>query len=220
MMWWENEFATVKRNRLYLAGRRAEELAAKYGTPLYVYGKNAALARFRFLQGILAECSPVDAWICYAMKANSHPGLLALLRRSGARIDAVSPNEVAAAMAAGFPPERILFTGTSVSRDDLERVFAVDGLTVNIDAPEELELMGRVQRRRFPGKRVRVSVRWNPGIGRGFNPRVVTAGARTSEGTPIKFGVEERKVVAVFERARALGFVPVGLHHQIGRAHV
>jgi diaminopimelate decarboxylase len=220
MMWWENEFATVKRNRLYLAGRRAEELAAKYGTPLYVYGKNAALARFRFLQGILAECSPVDAWICYAMKANSHPGLLALLRRSGARIDAVSPNEVAAAMAAGFPPERILFTGTSVSRDDLERVFAVDGLTVNIDAPEELELMGRVQRRRFPGKRVRVSVRWNPGIGRGFNPRVVTAGARTSEGTPIKFGVEERKVVAVFERARALGFVPVGLHHHLGSGWV
>lgn len=220
MMWWENEFATVKRNRLYLAGRRAEDLAAKYGTPLYVYGKDAAVARFRFLEGILAECSPVDAWICYAMKANPHPGLLVLLRRSGARIDAVSPNEVAAAMAAGFPPERILFTGTSVSRDDLERVFAVDGLTVNIDAPEELELMGRVKRRRFPGKRVRVSVRWNPGIGRGFNPRVVTAGARTSEGTPIKFGVEERKVVAVFERARDLGFVPVGLHHHLGSGWV
>ena len=220
MMWWENEFATVGGNRLYLAGRKAEDLAAKYGTPLYVYGKDTVLARFRFLRAVLAESSPVEAWICYAMKANPHPGLLTLLRRSGARIDAVSPNEVAAAMDAGFPAERILFTGTSVSRDDLERVFAVDGLTVNIDAPEELELMGRVRRRLFPGKRIRVSVRWNPGIGRGFNPRVVTAGARTSEGTPIKFGVEERKIVAVFERARALGFVPVGLHHHLGSGWV
>jgi diaminopimelate decarboxylase len=123
-------------------------------------------------------------------------------------------------MAAGFPPERILYTGTSISRDDLERVFGINGLTVNIDAPEQLEIMARVRRRAFPGKRIRVSVRWNPGIGRGFNPRVVTAGARSSDGTPIKFGVEERKVAAVFERARALGFVPVGLHQHLGSGWV
>ena len=65
--------------------------------------------------------------------------------------------------------------------------------------------MGRVRERRFRGKAIRVSVRWNPGIGRGFNPKVVTAGARTSDGTPIKFGVEESKVVGVFERAAASG---------------
>jgi diaminopimelate decarboxylase len=220
MNWWENDFATVKGNKLYLAGRKAEDLAEKRGTPLYVYGKDAVRARFGFLKRILDECSPVEPWICYAMKANPHAGLLSLLRRSGARIDAVSPNEVAAAMAAGFPPERILYTGTSISRDDLERVFGIDGLTVNIDAPEQLEVMARVRRRVFPGKRIRVSVRWNPGIGRGFNPRVVTAGARSSDGTPIKFGVEERKVAPVFERARDLGFVPVGLHQHLGSGWV
>jgi len=220
MNWWENDFATVKGNKLYLAGRRAEDLAAKFGTPLYIYGKDAVRARYRFLEGLLAECAPVEAWICYAMKANPHPDLLALLRRSGARVDAVSPNEVAAAVAAGFAPERILYTGTSVSRDDLERAFAVDGLTVNIDAPEQLEVMSRVKRCSFPKKKIRVSVRWNPGLGRGFNPRVITAGARSSDGTPIKFGVEERKVVGVFERARTLGFVPVGLHQHLGSGWV
>ena len=218
--WWENDFATVRRNELYLAGRRAVDLAARYGTPLYVYGQEAVRARYRYLDGILAARAPVAHWICYAMKANPHPALLALLRRCGARIDAVSPNEVDAAMAAGFPPERILYTGTSVSRDDLERVFAVDGLTVNIDAAEQLDVMAAVKRRVCPKKRVRVSVRWNPGIGSGFNPRVVTAGARASDGTPVKFGVEERKVVAVFERARALGFAPVGLHHHLGSGWV
>jgi diaminopimelate decarboxylase len=220
MIWWETDFAAVKRNKLILAGRKAEDLAGEFGTPLYVYGKNAVGTRYAILERILAANSPVDAWICYAMKANPHPAILSLLRIKGSRVDAVSPNEVGAAMAAGFPPERILFTGTSVSLDDLERVFVIDGLTLNIDAAEQLEFMGRFKRKKCPKKNIRVSVRWNPGIGRGFNPRVITAGRRSSDGTPIKFGVEEGKVLGVFERARALGFVPVGLHHHLGSGWV
>jgi diaminopimelate decarboxylase len=220
MNWWENDFAAVKRNKLHLAGRKAEDLAARHGTPLYVYGREAILARFAALERAFAAGASLPAWICYAMKANPHPGILSLLRQRGARIDAVSPNEVERALAAGFPPERILFTGTSVSLDDLGRVFAVDGLTVNIDAAEQLEAMAGLKRKRFPRREIRVSVRWNPGIGRGFNPRVVTAGERSADGTPIKFGVEEGKVLGVFERARKLGFVPVGLHQHLGSGWV
>jgi diaminopimelate decarboxylase len=220
MNWWESDFASVKRNKLYLAGRQAETLAREFGTPLYVYGKDAVLARYGILEKTMAADASRESWICYAMKANPHPALLTLLRKRGARIDAVSPNEVDAALAAGFPPERILFTGTSVSIADLERLMTVDGLTLNIDAPEQLEMMGAFKRRKCSGKRIRVSVRWNPGIGSGFNPRVITAGRRSSDGTPIKFGVEEGKVVGVFERAKALGFVPVGLHHHLGSGWV
>jgi diaminopimelate decarboxylase len=220
MNWWQNEFATVRRNKLFLAGRKAEDLARTYGTPLYVYGKRAILARYDFVAGALARATPLETWVCYAAKANSHPGILALLRKAGARIDAVSPNEVEAAGKAGFAPGRILFTGTSVSLDDLGRLFAVEGLTLNVDAVEQLEVMGRFKRRAFPNKRIRVSVRWNPGIGSGFAPGVVTAGARSSNGTPIKFGVEESKVLGAFERARELGFVPVGLHQHLGSGWV
>jgi diaminopimelate decarboxylase len=220
MNWWENDFAAVKRNKLHLAGRKAEDLAARHGTPLYVYGREAIFARFAALERAFAAGTSLPAWICYAVKANPHPGILSLLRQRGARIDAVSPNEVERALAAGFPPERILFTGTSVSLDDLGRVFAVDGLTVNIDAAEQLEAMAGLKRKRYPRREIRVSVRWNPGIGRGFNPRVVTAGERSADGTPIKFGVEEGKVLGVFERARKLGFVPVGLHQHLGSGWV
>jgi len=220
MNWWQNEFATVRRNKLFLAGRKAEDLARTYGTPLYVYGKKAILARYRFVAEALARTTPLETWVCYAAKANSHPGILALLRKAGARLDAVSPNEVEAALEAGFPPGRILFTGTSVSLDDLGRVFTVEGLTLNVDAAEQLEIMGRFRRKAFPKKKIRLSVRWNPGIGSGFAPGVVTAGARSSDGTPIKFGVEEKKVAGVFGRARELGFVPVGLHQHLGSGWV
>jgi diaminopimelate decarboxylase len=219
MNWWETDFLAVRGNRLIVAGRDATALAERYGTPLYIYGKDRILERYARLEAALARHSPLQARICYAMKANPHRGILRLLRRRGAWIDAVSPCEVETALKAGFPAERILFTGTSVSRADLRSVFAVDGLTVNIDAAEQLDLMSEVKRE-FPSREIRVSVRWNPGIGRGINARVITAGKRSSDGTPIKFGVEAKKVLGVFARARRLGFRPVGLHQHLGSGWV
>ena len=219
MNWWETDFLAVRKNRLLIAGRDAAALAERYGTPLYIYGKDRILERYAGLEAALARHSPLQARICYAMKANPHRGILRLLQRRGAWIDAVSPCEVETALKAGFPAERIIFTGTSVSRADLRSVFAVDGLTVNIDAVEQLDLMSEVKRD-FPSKAIRVSVRWNPGIGRGINARVITAGKRSSDGTPIKFGVEAKKVLGVFARARKLGFHPVGLHQHLGSGWV
>jgi len=219
MNWWETDFVSVLKNRLLVAGRDAVGLAERYGTPLYVYGKDRILERHARLEDALARHSPLPSRICYAMKANPHRGILRLLQRRGAWIDAVSPCEVETALKAGFPAERIIFTGTSVSRADLRSVFAVEGLTVNIDAAEQLDLMSEVKRD-LPARPIRVSVRWNPGIGRGFNARVITAGKRSSDGTPIKFGVEARKVLGVFARARKLGFRPVGLHQHLGSGWV
>jgi diaminopimelate decarboxylase len=219
MNWWETGFVAVHDNRLRVAGQDAMALAERYGTPLYIYGKNRILELYARLDDAFARHSPLPARICYAMKANPHRGILRLLRGRGAWIDAVSPNELRTALEAGFPPEHILYTGTSVSRADLSAVFAVDGVTVNIDAAEQLDLMSQVKRE-FPSKSIRVSVRWNPGIGRGFNPKAVTAGKRSSDGTPIKFGVEAKKVLDVFTRARRLGFRPVGLHQHLGSGWV
>jgi diaminopimelate decarboxylase len=219
MNWWETDFITVRGNRLQIAGREAAELAEIYGTPLYVYGKERILELYARLEDAFARHSALASRICYAMKANPHRGILRLLRKRGAWIDAVSPCEVETALKAGFPAERILFTGTSVSRADLRSVFAVDGLTVNIDAAEQLDLMSEVKRE-FPRRTIRVSVRWNPGIGRGFNSRVITAGKRSSDGTPIKFGVEAKKVIDVFTRARKLGFHPIGIHQHLGSGWV
>ncbi|OGD21917.1 MAG: diaminopimelate decarboxylase [Candidatus Aminicenantes bacterium RBG_16_63_16] len=215
-MWWENEFLTRVEGRLFLGRRPATEIAARFGTPLFVYSRSRILANYDRLVHAFSAPSPLITRILYAMKANPYPGILRLLKRRGSSIDAVSPGEVEAARRAGFPADGILFTGTSVSVEDLRRVFAVDGVIVNIDALEQLDLMGEVRQKEFPAKSIRVSVRWNPGIGRGFNPKVVTAGARTSDGTPIKFGIEEGRVPAAFERALESGFEPVGLHQHLG----
>lgn len=219
MNWWETDFVSVRDNRLQIAGRDAAALAGRYGTPLYVYGKDRILERYGRLDDAFAGHSPLPARICYAMKANPHRGILRLLLKRGAWIDAVSPCEVETALKVGFPADRILFTGTSVSRSDLRFVFGVEGLTVNIDAAEQLEVMSEIKRE-FPDRPIRVSVRWNPGLGSGFDAKAITAGKRSSNGTPIKFGVEARKVLDVFRRARQLGFQPVGLHQHLGSGWV
>jgi diaminopimelate decarboxylase len=220
-MWWVNDFLGIEDNELSIAGQRARAIAERRGTPLYVYGRARILQNFESIRGLFEEAAGgPETRISYAAKANSHPGILKLLAGRGAWLDAVSPGEVEAALEAGFPTQRILYTGTSVSEEDLRAVFAREGLTVNIDAAEQLDLMKEVRDRWFRRRRIRVSVRWNPGLGRGFAPRAVTAGQRSPDGTPVKFGVEDRKVRRVFERAARLGFVPVGLHQHLGSGWV
>jgi diaminopimelate decarboxylase len=219
-MWWENDFLRVIENELFLGGRKAKKIAETHGTPLYVYGKNQIVGNFSRLRGLLESLTHLETRICFAMKANNNRSVLKILKSQGAWIDAVSPGEVYEAMRAGFPPTRILFTGTSVSGEDLRKAFSLEGLTVNIDALEQLEIMKEVKERWFKNRRIRVSVRWNPGVGKGFCSRAITAGKFSSDGTPVKFGVEGRKVIEVFEKARRLGFLPVGLHQHLGSGWV
>lgn len=214
--WWENEYLSVQNNKLFLAGKSAEELARRNGTPLYVYGKSRLLANYRQLEKLLGDSQPFRGRICYAMKANASLDVLRFLLNLGASIDAVSPGEVATALEAGFPAEKIIFTGSGAGEHDLEKLFEIDNLTVNIDAAEQLELMTDIRKKKFRGKKIKVCVRWNPGLGSGFNSRVITAGRRSSDGTPIKFGIEGKKVLDVFRNAKKAGFIPVGLHQHLG----
>ncbi|MGB7295803.1 MAG: diaminopimelate decarboxylase [Candidatus Aminicenantales bacterium] len=219
-MWWENEFLRVRGRKLYLGRTSAEQVAERNASPVFVYSRAQITSNYQNLQRTFSKHLRQPLRICYAMKANPHREILRELRRRGAWIDAVSPQEVEEARRSGYPASRILFTGTSLSGEDLERVFRVDGLTVNIDALEQLEVMREVKTKGFREKKIRVSIRWNPGIGRGFNPKVVTAGIRSPDGTPVKFGVEKSKVLTTLERAASYGFLPVGLHQHLGSGWV
>jgi diaminopimelate decarboxylase len=215
-MWWGNDFLSVKGRKLYLGDKEATRVANTHGTPLFVYSKNQILSNFKTLLKAFDGKTSLEVKLYYAMKANSHQDILKVLKEAGAFIDAVSPGEVAEALRAGFSADRIFFTGTSISTEDLKLAFSQDDLIVNIDAEEQLELMKEVRERWFKHKKIKVAVRWNPGIGRGFNSKVVTAGEKTYDGMPIKFGVEEKKVIQTFAKATQHGFIPVGLHHHLG----
>jgi len=216
MHWWENNFLKAKKGKLYLGKEEASRMAKKYGTPLFIYSKNQILTNLHSLRKAFEKYTSLKVRVYYAMKANPHFGILKALNDEGVWIDAVSPGEINKALKAGFSEEKIFFTGTSVSSDDLQEVFQKKNLIINIDAAEQLELMIEIRDNLFKHKKFKVAVRWNPGIGRGFDSKAITAGEKSYDGIPIKFGIEEQKVIPTFSKALRYGFAPVGLHQHLG----
>lgn len=219
-MWWENNFLKCEDRKLYTGDREATELTEEFGTPIFLYSRDQILSNFQTLLDAFRSHSSLDIRIHYAMKANPNVEILKILKEAGAWIDAVSPEEVSRALKGGFKGRQILFTGTSLSTEDLQSVFEHEDVIVNIDAEEQLELMKETKDSGYRDKKIKVSIRWNPGIGSGFNPKVVTAGERAPDGTPIKFGVEEKRVNPVFKKAAEYGFIPLGLHQHLGSGWV
>ncbi len=219
-MWWENNFLRQRHGKLLIEKKEATQWAAELDTPLFIYSRAQVLSNYRTLHRSFQAHSSLDIRIHYAMKANPNIELLKILNQAGAWIDAVSPGEVMRALGVGFEGRQILFTGTSLSTKDLRSVFNNGDVIINIDAEEQLELMKEIRDSEYRDKKIKVSVRWNPGIGSGFNPKVVTAGDRAPDGTPVKFGVDESKVIPVFKKAADYGFIPVGLHQHLGSGWV
>ncbi len=205
-MWWEKEgHLDVKDNKLFIGGMSARNLAEKYGTPLYVYNKKRILENFNELNSAFLKHNQTVR-IHYAMKANSNLEVLRTLKDTGAYIDAVSPLEVETALKAEFPKERIMFTGTSVSNDDLTRLLEL-GVFLNIDSVSQIR---RLQK--LTDKKLDISIRWNPGegAGAGHHSHTITAGKY------VKFGIPEHKLEDAVLEAKKAGFNIVGLHQHIG----
>jgi diaminopimelate decarboxylase len=199
----------VEGNLLHVGGVPCTELTDEFGTPQYVYNVERVLENYRRLRDGLEAHADRDVVVYYAVKANFNPALLEALAGEGAHADVLSVYEVEFALHAGFPRERIMFTGTSVTDETMEHLLEKD-ILINIDSFSQMRRLAELA-----PTGLEVSIRWNPGEGAGFDPKVITAGAR-SHGRPVKFGIEEGKVLDLCSEALDLGLRPVGLHQHIG----
>lgn len=86
------------------------EVARRHARPFYLYDLDDALKR---VDTFLRSGWPIH----YAMKANSFPPLLRELARRGVGVDVVSLGELQKAMACGFPPQRVIFSGVAKDRE-------------------------------------------------------------------------------------------------------
>jgi len=187
---------------LYIDGVSALNLAREFGTPVYVMSEQRLRENYRRLHGALSRrYSRIRVY--YSAKANTSLSVLKVLESEGAYLDAVSPGEVFLALEAGFSPDRILFTGTSV-RDDELRFLVDSGVTINIDSLSELE---RLLSFHVPEI---LSVRANPEVGAGHHEHVITAGKNS------KFGIWEEDMVNAYRKAKEAGVEKFGIHMHIG----
>ncbi len=182
--WWERPGLEIRDGRLTIAGRDAETIAREHGTPVFAYDLVRIAEQARGLEDAFARLGQPFR-LRLALKAQRDPSVLATVRGLGTvGIDAASPGEVRHALAHGWTPEEISYTGTNLSERDLDALLEL-GVHVNLDLPSQVRRWGR----RAPG--TIVGIRVNPRVGA---TRSVEAGVEAHESLyagvkPTKFGV-------------------------------
>ncbi len=215
MPWWEEPgHLEVKDNKLFISGFSCETLAEEFGTPTYVYNENRINDNFIRVKESLERHADREVVVYYAVKANYAPPILKFLASKEAYADVVSLNEAWIARHNGFQKDKIMFTGTSVD-DETMRYLLDSDILINIDSFSQMKRLAKYKDEIKASGDVDVSVRWNPGAGAGFNPKTITAGAE-SHGIPIKFGIQEDRVLDLCKEAKNCGINVIGLHQHIG----
>ncbi len=182
------------------------DVAEQYGTPAYVYSKSGIVFAYERIDRAFAE---VDHRICYALKANSNPALLALLVERGSGADVVSGGELRLALDAGFAPDKIVYA--SVGKTDAEIEFAIrqNIAALNVESQQELEVTAGIAA--TMGAAAPVALRLNPDIDIEGHP-YITTGRNIN-----KFGIELEKARECYLWAHAQkGLKLVGIHTHIG----
>ncbi|MBT5738333.1 MAG: diaminopimelate decarboxylase [Planctomycetes bacterium] len=132
--------------RWRISGHDVEALSEQHGTPLYIYDSQVIRRQVNRFQEAF---SSFDHRIYYAMKANSNPDLLRLMKELGLGIDAVSIYEIRIALDAGFEARDIIFTPNGVPFDELEQAIEL-GTRLNIENLSYLDQLGEAYRGDVP----------------------------------------------------------------------
>lgn len=156
-------------------------IAEAVGTPVYVYSR-ATLERHAqvFAEGLSALDAPL---IAFAVKANPNLAVLKVLAQQGYGADVVSGGELARALAAGMPAERIVFSGVGKTRAEMTAALDAGIRQLNIESEEEGRELAEIAAAR--GERARCVLRINPDIDAGTHDKITTGKADNKFGVPI-----------------------------------
>ena len=175
-------------------------LAESVGTPFYCYSTATLERHYR----VFAEAfSDVPSLVCYAMKANSNQAVIATLARLGAGVDVVSGGELKRALAAGVPPEKIMFSGVGKTAPELAAAVDAGILCINVESEPELDLLSQIASSK--GLTVCVSVRVNPDVDAKTHAKISTGKSENKFGIPISRAREVYQHAAKLKGIRASG---------------
>jgi diaminopimelate decarboxylase len=176
------------------------DLAQVVGTPFYCYSTATLTRHYRVFAEAFAD---VPSLVCYAMKANSNQAVIATLARLGAGADVVSGGELKRALAAGIPPQKIMFSGIGKSADELAAAVDAGILCINVESEPELDLLARIAASK--GRTACVSVRVNPDVDARTHAKIATGKSENKFGIPISRAREVYAHAGKLKGVRAAG---------------
>ena len=196
-----------RNNRLHCENVLLSDVAKKFGTPTYVYSRDAI--ELAYLEYANALEGRDDDMVCFAIKANSNLAVLDVLARLGAGFDVVSQGELERVLKAGGRADRVVFSGVSKQSVEIRRALEVGIHCFNIESEAELERIDTVAAQM--GKIAPISFRVNPNVDAGTHPYIST-GLKEN-----KFGIAIEDAERIYLHANSLEHVQIlGMDCHIG----
>ena len=191
---------------LHAEGVAVADIARAVGTPFYCYSTATLERHYRVFADAFAD---IDAMVCYAMKANSNQAVIKTLAELGSGADVVSEGELRRALAAGIPPEKVMFSGVGKTAREMDFALAAGIHCFNVESEPELELLSA--RAVAAGRIAPVSIRINPDVDAKTHHKISTGKKEN------KFGISWLRARDVYRRAAELpGLHVTGIDMHIG----
>ncbi len=195
-----------RRNQLYCENLKIEDIAHKFGSPLYIYSYRTLLNHYLKLKRAFGSINPL---ICFSIKANSNLTILKSLVREGAGLDVVSGGELFRALKVGCPRDKIVYASVGKTTHEIEAAIKTEILFLNVESLPELKHINHIAK--SINKRVRVTIRMNPDITPATH-KFITTGKITN-----KFGVDFATAYNILKHRHNFAYVDIlGLHIHIG----
>lgn len=200
------DYFNLRNGELYAEDVPVAKIAAKYGTPCYIYSRATLERHFK---AYVEACGSQRHLICYAVKANSNIGVLNILARQGAGFDIVSVGELERVLAAGGDARKVVFSGVGKQAREIRRALEVGVCCFNVESEAELVLINQIA-----GEMdciAPISLRVNPDVDAKTHPYIST-GLKEN-----KFGIDIKLAPAVYRQAADMENVEIrGVDCHIG----
>ena len=191
---------------LKVQGLKISSLAEKYGTPLFVYDSGLMRESYDIFLDTIKE---VQGNIHYAVKANDALSIISYFAKLGCGADIVSIGEFEKCVAAGMPPQKIIFSGVGKDNNEIEFALKNNVLQFNIESEEELNDISKIASRLK--LTANICLRVNPDIAPKTHKKISTGEKET------KFGIDLQNVEPIYKKLHQLDYInPVGLGVHIG----
>jgi diaminopimelate decarboxylase len=193
-------------DELYCEDVPLSEIAAKVGTPSYVYSSATLRQHFTVFDGAFQGMPHLT---CYSVKANASLAILGLFSTLGGGADIVSGGELYKARKAGIPANRIVYSGVGKTAAEIDFALREDILMFNIESTQELEAINA--RAAAMGCKARIALRVNPDVDPKTHPYISTGLKKN------KFGIDIEQALQAYQHAKELTNVEIlGVDCHIG----
>jgi diaminopimelate decarboxylase len=195
-------------SHLAIGGCDTTQLAAEFGTPLYVFDEFSLRSKCAEFKAEFGRRYP-DTRVIYAAKAFINTPLAQLISEEGLGLDVVSAGELHIAQAAGFPMDRVYLHGNNKSPEELKLALERRVGHIVADNFHELKMLDEIAGKQ--GLKPDILLRLSPGVDPHTHKYIATGAIDSKFGFPMMKGEE-----AVSQAIRAPNLNLIGLHFHIG----